>query len=204
MACEDLKIDLQLLLAGETKHIVEQRIQSFEQVEDQFSELCYCIMTANTTAEKSIEIQKALRHEFHHADQKTLHKALKERGYRLTNRAAFICHNRQFFDLRTILKQFKDERTAREWLVTNIKGFGYKEASHFLRNTGSKNVAIIDRHVLRLLCRYGIISEIPVSLSRHQYLDLEERLSNIANHLGITLAELDLYLWYLETGKILK
>jgi len=52
--------------------------------------------------------------------------------------------------------------------------------------------------------RYGLIEKIPDSLSGKRYLELERVLERVADHLGITLAELDLYLWYMETGKILK
>ncbi|MGC9554861.1 MAG: N-glycosylase/DNA lyase, partial [Thermoplasmatota archaeon] len=120
------------------------------------------------------------------------------------NRAAYICHNRRYQDIGDILRRFQDQREAREWLVKHVKGLGYKEASHFLRNVGYTDVAIIDRHILRVMYRYGLIEKIPDSLSRKRYLELERVLERVADHLGITLAELDLYLWYMETGKILK
>jgi len=44
----------------------------------------------------------------------------------------------------------KSAKEAREYLVDHVKGLGFKESSHFLRNIGfSDKVAIIDRHVLR-------------------------------------------------------
>lgn len=39
---------------------------------------------------------------------------------------------------------------------------------------------------------------------QEEYLGIEEKLERLAEEAGITLAELDLYLWYMETGKILK
>jgi len=40
----------------------------------------------------------------------------------------------------------------REWIVKNIKGMSYKEASHFLRNIGfGEDIAILDRHILKNL-----------------------------------------------------
>jgi N-glycosylase/DNA lyase len=94
------------------------------------------------------------------------------------------------------------EKELREWLVRNIKGIGWKESSHFLRNMGFKNFAILDRHVLKTLNKYGILDEIPRTLSKKIYLGIERKLKNIADHLHITLAELDLYLFYLDAGKI--
>ncbi|MEM2975891.1 MAG: N-glycosylase, partial [Candidatus Bathyarchaeia archaeon] len=96
-----------------------------------------------------------------------------------------------------------DEIALREWLVKNIKGIGYKEASHFLRNIGFTNLAIIDFHILNILTRHKLIKK-PKTLTRKNYLEIEQTLKNIAEKLNLTLAELDLYLWYIETNKILK
>ena len=38
-----------------------------------------------------------------------------------------------------------------------VKGLGYKEASHFLRNIGVKGHAILDKHVMRCLAEIGVI-----------------------------------------------
>jgi len=88
--------------------------------------------------------------------------------------------------------------------VKNIKGLGFKEASHFLRNIGFKNLAIIDFHIVDLLIKHKLIDKKPKSLSKSKYLEIEEKLKKIANELNLSLGELDLYLWYMETGKILK
>ncbi|MFX1600424.1 MAG: N-glycosylase, partial [Promethearchaeota archaeon] len=80
---------------------------------------------------------------------------------------------------------------------------GYKEASHFLRNIGYSNYAIIDFHIIDLLVQYNLIEK-PKTLTKTKYLKIEQVLKGIANKLNLNLAELDLYLWYLETGKILK
>ena len=93
--------------------------------------------------------------------------------------------------------------SLRTWLVQNIKGLGYKEASHFLRNIGYDDYAIIDFHIIDILTQYGFIKK-PKSLSKKRYLEIEQDLNHIAQLCDLTLAELDFYLWYLETGKILK
>ncbi|MCK4265146.1 hypothetical protein KAW80_02185 [Candidatus Babeliales bacterium] len=61
--------------------------------------------------------------------------------------------------------------------MKNIKGIGYKEASHFLRNVGYNDVAIIDRHVLRFLKREKLIQEIPKTTTPKKYLAFEKILS---------------------------
>ncbi len=113
-------------------------------------------------------------------------------------------YNRKFRNIKEIINRIGGAKQAREWLVKNVKGIGYKEASHFLRNVGFDDVAILDRHVLSVLCEYELIDEVPHSLTRGRYLGIEEKLVGLAEKLGLTLGELDLYLWYLKTGEVLK
>ena len=40
-----------------------------------------------------------------------------------------------------------------------IKGLGYKEASHFLRNIGFPGYAILDKHILNSLREMGVIGK---------------------------------------------
>jgi len=88
----------------------------------------------------------------------------------------------------------------REWLVKNLKGIGYKEASHFLRNIGYKNFAILDRHVLKFLFKNKMIEKIPTNLTKTKYLSIENKLKKLADKFNITLAELDFFIFYSETG----
>jgi len=84
-----------------------------------------------------------------------------------------------------------------------VKGIGYKESSHFLRNVGFDDYAIIDFHIIDLLVKYQLIKR-PKTITKNKYLEIEKILKKIAEKTNLTLAELDLYLWYMETGKILK
>ena len=49
----------------------------------------------------------------------------------------------------------------RNFIAENVKGYGLKEASHFLRNIGKSDnqIAILDRHILRNLKALDIIEE---------------------------------------------
>ncbi len=201
---DDLRAELRQLIDSPVSETVRQRMQQFASIDDPFCELCFCTLTANTSAEKAIEVQQQLGDDFCTLGQEELRARLKQVGYRFTNRAAYICHNRRYQNIGTILQRFDDAHEARGWLVEHIKGLGYKEASHFLRNVGYTDVAIIDRHILRVIERHGLIDTIPSSLARRRYLAMEDTLRSLAASLDISLAELDLYLWYMETGKILK
>jgi len=194
---------------GEVQGLVDRRMAEFgaagRDERAQFSELCFCVLTANYTAEGGARIQEAIGGSFESLPRRDLGRALRSLGYRFPNtRAAFIAENQRLrSNLQQTLRCFGNGPEAREWLVANVKGFGYKEASHFLRNTGSRDVAIVDRHILRFLVREGLIEE-PKTLSRRRYLSIERLLGAIATEVGISLAELDLYLWYMMTGKVLK
>jgi N-glycosylase/DNA lyase len=89
--------------------------------------------------------------------------------------------------------------------VKNIPGLGYKEASHFLRNIGlGCDLAILDRHIMRCLLECGVILEIPASLNRKRYLELEQKMKDFSAMLDIPLSHLDLVFWYSEKGEIFK
>ena len=93
-----------------------------------------------------------------------------------------------------------------DWLVREkgIKGLGYKEASHYLRNIGFSGYAILDKHVLRCLFELKIIDEPKPPNTRSRYLTVEEKLKQFAAGAGIDFDELDLVLWSIKTGEILK
>ena len=99
----------------------------------------------------------------------------------------------------------KDVFALREWLIENVKGIGYKEASHFLRNIGKgDDIAILDRHILKNLVKYKVIDEVPKSLTGKKYLDIEDKMRAFAQQTGIPFAHLDLLWWSEETGEIFK
>jgi len=94
---------------------------------------------------------------------------------------------------------------ARKWLVENIKGLGYKEASHFLRNVGfGKEIAILDRHILKNLKKFGVIKEIPKTITAKNYFALEEKMKVFAEEINIPLDHLDFIFWYSEAGDVFK
>ena len=152
-----------------------------------------------------MEIQLALDDDFLHIPEDLLIDKLRFFGHRFPEaRAKYIMEARQHVDyLKDIVDFFADEQDLREWVVKHVKGLGYKEASHFLRNIGFKNLAIIDFHILDVLTKSKLIEK-PKTMTRNRYLEIEDVLKKIGDASGLTQAELDLYLWYMETGKILK
>lgn len=194
----------------EVNETVLKRIKDFEEIgksrEKVFSELCFCILTANYSAERGWKIQEECGEEFFKLDGHQLAERLRKLGYRYPNsRARYIVKARSIYeDIWRTLESGRDPSEIRRWIAENVPGLGFKEASHFLRNMGFKNLAIVDKHVLRVLYGYGLIRTMPQRLSKTMYLKIEKTLLKVAGELGISPAELDLYLWYMDTGKILK
>ncbi len=195
---------------SEVKNLVNTRIREFKENGAKsngeiFIELCFCILTANFNAEKAIKIQTEIGKDFLTLPESQLAEKLKRLGHRYPNtRAKYIVKARKYKDsLKEVISSFNVEDELREWLVKNIKGIGYKEASHFLRNIGYTNFAIIDFHITDLLARYKLLEK-PKTLTKKEYFKIESLLREIAEKSNLNLAELDLYLWYMETGKILK
>ena len=210
MSIEALINKVLALKNSKVKRFIDNRIEEFiklnEESDDEwFKELCFCILTANYSAERGIYIQRMIGDGFLTLDQCALERELRVLGYRYPRRRTeYIISARKYMEsLKKIVLSFEDSRLAREWLVKNIKGLGYKESSHFLRNIGFLDLAIIDYHVLDLLFKYQVIRKYRV-ITRKRYLYIEDILKEIAVKTELKLGELDLYLWYMETGRILK
>ena len=193
---------------------INDRLKEFSSFKDKpadawFSELCFCLLTANSKAKTALNIQNELGYGgFYNLSQSDICAAIKRNKHRFhNNKSKFIVGAREHFDIKDkiskLIKQ-KAQLDAREWLVQNIKGLGYKESSHYLRNTGYFNLAILDRHVLNLMVENKLLQEKPKSLNRARYLDIEQKLAKVANKLQMSQAELDIYLWYMKTGEVLK
>ena len=203
-------LELVRKLREEVGNLVDLRMKEFQELgrrpsREMFKELCFCILTANFSAERSIKIQKEIDDGFLTLPEPELAGRLRALGHRYPEaRARYIVLARRYSDsLREILSSFGSGAEAREWLVRNIKGIGYKEASHFLRNIGYEDVAIVDFHIVDVLVKHGLL-ERPRTLTKGRYLEAEGVLKEVARRSGVSLAELDLYLWYSETGKVLK
>lgn len=169
------------------------------------SELAFCISTANSSAISGLYFQKQLeKFDFNRIEVEKIETLLKQAGVRFySKKAIYISKALLNFEIVERVLNIEDKK-ARDILVSSIKGLGYKEASHFLRNIGRKNIAIIDRHVLRWMREKGLIDNIPKNLNKKNYLQLERILSKLSDEIGMNLAKLDLYMWYEKTKKVLK
>jgi N-glycosylase/DNA lyase len=193
-------------LPVEIQGLIEQRLAEFKAIGAQdtfrwFSELCFCLLTANAQAKKAIAIQEHIGIQgFLYLPEKQLAHIIQAHGHRFHNtKAHYIVNARPYITIKESLAPFTTQE-ARTFLIEHIKGLGYKEASHFLRNVGYSDVAILDRHILTFLVQYGYLTKIPKTLTPKLYLALEEELKKF----HIPLDKLDLILWYHITGTVLK
>lgn len=197
---------------------IQQRIAEFKHIcvhgteEQVFAEFVFCLFTPQSNARScwgAVERLTAkgllvrgtkpqLAREmsgvrFHHTKAKNLIRA----------RALFVVDDSII--LKSLISAFSDVHYMREWLVANVKGLGYKEASHFLRNIGyGLDLAILDRHVLRNLCLCGSIDTIPETLPRQEYYRLERCMLELAADANIPMSHLDFVLFYRQTKDIFK
>jgi len=176
-----------------------------------FEELCYCILTANASAEMGIRTMSVLRHHLFD-DIENIKKILRETRYRFPNkRAEYIVKTREYFEnefnfkIREKIESMKNKEELRDFFTNkNIKGIGYKEASHFLRNIGFSGYCILDKHILSCLHEFGVIKEIIVPKNKREYIEIENKMKEFAREIKIPIDDLDLLLWSRKTGKILK
>lgn len=178
-----------------------------------FEELCFCIFTANTSAEMGLKAVDAVRNLLINGTAEEMTEKL-EGIYRFNNlRPQYIIHTRDYlkneldFKIKNKIETFKDNKEElRTFFAFNpgIKGLSYKEASHFLRNIGFKGYAILDKHILNSLIEFNVIENIKMPVSAKQYPEIEKKMKMFSNEIEIPMDELDLLLWSRKNGKILK
>ncbi len=179
-----------------------------------WEELAFCIFTAGASARMGLKSVEAVRPFLLEGRRDQMTRALKKAGaHRFpVARPGYIVATRNYLrvhcrmELRQTLCGFVDPIERRDWLARErrIKGLGYKEASHFLRNIGLDGHAILDKHVLRCLTDVGVVKTPKPPTTRERYLEVEECLKRFAREIGIDFDELDLVLWSMKTGEILK
>jgi N-glycosylase/DNA lyase len=179
-----------------------------------WEEMVYCIFTAGASAKMGLRSVEALRPLLATGHQKDMTSALVAAGaHRFPNaRPGYVVVTRDYLQasfsmrLRERLKSFRDPLERRDWLATEprIKGLGYKEASHYLRNIGFKGFSILDKHIVRCLAELGVVDSARPPTNRKRYLETEAAMRQFADNVSIDFDELDLLLWSIKAGEILK
>ena len=189
---------------------IRKRLNEFQNIkaESIFYEFCFCILTPQSSAKNAIEVQKKL------TSQDFLNKPFdpteilfnKNHYIRFHNqKAKRLLNARDYFPrLENILGSEISKFEKRKIIKDEFSGIGMKEASHFLRNIGFKNLAIIDRHILRNLEFCGVCQNTVPPKNEKQYLEIEKLFYNYSLEIGIEMDFLDLLFFANSTGQVLK
>ncbi len=215
---EPLTIEKIKAAHAERRGEIRAKLAEFENIwnaetdERLWEEMVFCFFTGGCSARMGLRSIEAVRPLLLTGTRDELMNALVGRHRYPRARSGYIVASRDFLQehcelkLREKLNSFEDDLARRDWLVKEkrIKGLGYKEASHYLRNIGLKGYAILDKHILRSLAELSIIDDPKPPNTRTKYLAIEQKFKQLAEMTKIDFDELDLVLWSMKTGEILK
>ncbi|MCF2639506.1 N-glycosylase/DNA lyase [uncultured Fusobacterium sp.] len=198
---------------------IEKRLKEFKEIwekgsnEDIHAELSFCILTPQSKAVNAWKAITTLRENglLFNGSAEDIVEYLNIVRFK-NNKAKYLVALREQMQnekgemiTKDFFNSITDVKKKREWIVKNIKGMAYKEAGHFLRNVGfGKEIAILDRHILKNLVKLEVIEDVPKSLTPKLYLEIEEKMKAYCKFISIPMDSLDLLLWYKEAGEIFK
>lgn len=198
---------------------IEKRLREFKEIwergsnEDIHAELSFCILTPQSKAVNAWKAITTLRENglLFNGSAEDIVEYLNIVRFK-NNKAKYLVALREQMQnekgeivTKDFFNSIADVKDKREWIVKNIKGMAYKEAGHFLRNVGfGKEIAILDRHILKNLVKLEVIEDVPKSLTPKLYLEIEEKMKAYCKFISIPMDSLDLLLWYKEAGEIFK
>ncbi|MDR1941872.1 MAG: N-glycosylase/DNA lyase [Endomicrobium sp.] len=180
--------------------------------EEIFAELVFCLFTPQSKAVSCWAAVGELADKamLLTAQAKDIALTINKVRFR-NNKAKYAVEARKLFlengkiKIKEKLASFKDIYKLRDWIIKNITGIGYKEAGHFLRNIAiGKDLAILDRHILKNLKKLGVIKEIPKTLSPKIYFEIEKQMQTFSKETKIPMGHMDMLLWCKESGGIFK
>lgn len=179
--------------------------EAFQKADDRqiFHELSFCILSSGVGPKIADQCMGAIGEELMDGGENELLSCLGALHKYAENASRYIVFTRKYlkeehgFLLKSLVSSFEDRVERRDFFAKNpgIKGLGYMQASHFLRNLGFSGYAILDRNNLKSLLELGIISEAKHPLTKRKYLETESLMTDSASELGISLDEFDLLLW---------
>jgi N-glycosylase/DNA lyase len=205
-------------LHAEIRGTIEERLEFFRTILDRgssrelFMELVFCLLTPQSKARQSGRaLQRLLDGDcLFCGEYDEIRGRLNIVRFR-NKKAAYILEAREMFcsdngvDFRKYIEGFASVPELRRDIAGRVKGIGFKEASHFLRNIGlGRDIAILDRHILKNLAKLGVIKSVPSAMTNRHYLEIESAMKDFSRNSGIPLDHLDFVLWYRETQDIFK
>lgn len=199
------------------KKDIEKAINSYANTinyseEDYFAEIAFCILTPQSKAKNAwLAIEKLKENGLlYNGNEEDIVEYLNVVRFK-NNKARYLVLLRNLMTKdgklcsKEILKNLGDVYEKRNWILENIKGMGLKEAAHVLRNLGyGRYLAILDRHVLKNLKELNVIEEVPKSLTKKKYFEIEKLMIEYSKKVNIPMDALDLVFWYQQAGEVFK
>ena len=215
MDIDPIKIEEIKSIYKTIEHEIDSRLDEFKKIHAEknnkqiFKELCFCILSSGVgprIAEKSIS---ALNNTLLEGPENELINLLTG-IHKYPEKASYLYITREYLkenfnlNLFSKLNSIQDFHERRDFIANNkgIKGIGYVQASHFLRNIGFSGYAILDKNILNTLFELGVTKDIKPPTSKKKYLEKEDRMKEFSDKLQIDIDKLDLLLWYRKTNKV--
>ncbi|MEI0567117.1 transcriptional regulator [Brachyspira pulli] len=204
---------------------MKRRLEYFERVFKRdndkrlFAELAFCICTPQTKARSGAAAIIDLYNNnllFNGSAEKVANILIKHVRFHNMKAENIVLARKLYFPKgQFILKDRINEAVKndamvelRNQLAKEVKGYGLKEASHFLRNIGfGQKIAILDRHIMRVMDKLSILPEgmtPKTSLTKNNYLQCESNLVEYSKSEKIPMEYLDFVFWYDATNDIFK
>jgi N-glycosylase/DNA lyase len=189
--------------------------------EEVFYDLCFCLCAPQTTFKNNIKVIQKLRAlDFYHMPVPTSARRLGKKFYLkvlpqilkpvrfYNNKTKYLIEAKHsFFWILEVVKDPSLESIhKRDLLVKHIKGLGMKASSHFLRNMGDPQLAIIDTHIIKFLDKlhysktHDIFRKYPDNITKTVYIEMEKDFQKEASRHKLTTAELDAIIWKNYSG----
>ncbi|ADG70610.1 MULTISPECIES: 8-oxoguanine DNA glycosylase [Brachyspira] len=204
---------------------MKRRLEYFERVFKRdndkrlFAELAFCICTPQTKARSGAAAIIDLYNNnllFKGSAEKVANILIKHvRFHNMKAENIVLARKIYFPNEKFVLKDRINEALKNDTMVElrnelakEVKGYGLKEASHFLRNIGfGQKIAILDRHIMRVMDKLSILPEgmtPKTSLTKNNYLSCESNLVEYSKSEKIPMEYLDFVFWYDATNDIFK
>ncbi len=198
-------LELYELRGEEIRNRLLEFKETFQKADDLqiFHELSFCILSSGVGPKIAGQCMRAIGEKLADGEEDELLGRIEVIHKYAENASRYIVFTRKYlkeehgFLLKSLVSSFEDRVERRDFFAKNpgIKGLGYMQASHFLRNLGFSGYAILDRNNLASLSELGIIGETKYPLTKKRYIETESLMTEAAHELGISLDEFDLLLW---------
>jgi len=184
---------------------------SLPSVEHTFYEGCYCLCAVQNPAVRTSRAVRLMRDWGIYA---RLGTSPEDRGVRAeiaegirtlvrfhnVKSGRIVAFRGQVGMIHARLSSGEEAPSLRDWLMSVVNGFGFKESGHFLRNVGFRGLAIPDIHVLRRLNSLGLVGWGGKSVGERECRAAETAMLRYAKTIGTDIDSLDVLWWSRGSG----